>query len=261
MKKLYSFLVIALCVSKVFSTSLPVDTLKPLPVSAEDVISSMKAILDTTDNDSLRIKFYAQLASEYLKYDSISNKKSKLRFQNEALNYSYLALHLYSRYNDSTGMRNCYDNLAKVYHSQKKYPQAKWFILQSNTLSRELNDIPNITASLVKLASIKMDIKDYSLAMRDLNEALKLSLEQHDAQAESTIQYNYAMLYNRMKNYDKGTIAFNRHIFIDDSIRKKSEAITIARIITADSTQIKKKPQTVNIKKSVRPAAKKLASL
>lgn len=220
------------------------------------------AQLDTTTNDSSKVKLYTLLANEYLRYDSTSNKKNKLRFQNEALNYSYLALHLYSRYDDSTGMRNCYDNLAKVYHSQKKYPQAKWFILQSNSLSRTLNDLPNVTVSLVKLAAIKMDLKDYTLAMRDLNEALKLSLVLRDAQSESNVQYNFAILYNRMKNYDKGTIAFNRHLFIDDSIRKKNDLITASRIVATDSAVVKKKPQAIIIKKIIRSvASKKLALL
>ncbi len=53
--------------------------------------------------------------------------------------------------------------------------------------------------SLIKLAAIKMDIKDYSLAMGDLNEALKLSVDNHDPRTESKVQLNYALLYNRMK--------------------------------------------------------------
>lgn len=260
MKKLTLFVIAALTLTRVFSAILPIDSLKQGPLT-QDVISSLKNQLDTLSNDSLKSGIYAQLAAEYLKYDTIGSRKTKLRFQNEALNYSYLALHLYSRYDDSVGMRNCFDNLARVYHSQKKYPQAKWFILQSNTLSRALNDVPNITASLVKLASIKMDIKDYSLAMRDLNEALQLSVTHQDPRAESIVQYNYAMLYNRMKNYSKGTIAFNRHLFIDDSIRK-SEAMIAARNAATDSVEVKKKMPLRLIKRSYRPGiSKKIASL
>ena len=52
-------------------------------------------------------------------------------------------------------------------------------------LSRAKNDNPNIIASLLELASIKTDIKDYTLAMRDLNEALSISSKNHYPKLES----------------------------------------------------------------------------
>jgi tetratricopeptide (TPR) repeat protein len=262
MKKLFILIIALITVSTSFAAAPLVDSLKQTkPSFTEDRISILKSQVDSTQNDSVKAFLYAEIAAQYLKYDSVANKKVKLRYQNDALDYSYKALHLFSRYDDTVGMRNCFDNLATVYHSKKIYPQAKWFILQSNSMSRAINDVPNIMKSLIKLAAIKMDIKDYSLAMGDLNEALKLSVNTRDPRTESKIQLNFALLYNRMKNPKKGKIAMDRHNFIDDSL-SKAELALAARNAAADSAEVKKKVSTKIVRKTDRAtSSKRIASL
>src|SRR5665213_178513 len=130
-------------------------------------LDSLKQQAKTNRYELLAGPIYSEIALRYLDYDTISNKKRRLSYQNEALNYTMRALHRYSMYNDTAGLRDCFDNLAKVYFAQRKYPQAKWFILQSNTLSRVKKDTANIITSLLTLSAIKSDIQDYGLAMRD----------------------------------------------------------------------------------------------
>ncbi|MBK0378758.1 hypothetical protein [Mucilaginibacter segetis] len=235
-----------------------------ISVSAADNIDSLKQKLQLTTNDSLKGPVYSAIAAEYMKYDTITDKRQKLRYQNEALNYTMLALHMYSKYDDTTGLRTSFYNLATIYHSQKKFVQAKWFILQSNNLSRLQNDVPNIISSLIKLSAIKMDIKDYSLAMRDLNEALRLSTKNKMPLLESDVQRYYSFLYNRMKDYKKGDIALKRSIFIKDSI-KKDEALKILAVqdsIKNRQDSINKKKVYASNKKSYKlNDAKKIASL
>nr|WP_294790835.1 hypothetical protein [uncultured Mucilaginibacter sp.] len=262
MKKLYLFIIALITASTCFAALPPLDSVRQTQSSpVQDRIAILKTQVDSTQNDSVKALLYGEIAAQYLKYDTISNKKVRLKFQNEALDYSYKALHLFSRYDDTVGMRNCFDNLATVYHSKKIYPQAKWFILQSNSLSRAINDVPNIMASLIKLAAIKMDIKDYTLAMGDLNEALKLSVDNHDPRIESKVQLNFALLYNRMKNFKKGKIALDRHNFIDDSLNK-AEIAFAAKIAAADSAEVKKKVPAKVVRKVYRAASsKRIASL
>jgi len=258
MKKLalIAFLLLAVFQFRADAKTLSDTTRATLYSSALD---SLKQALRDNPYDSLKAGIYAQIAAQYLKYDTISNKKTRANYQNEALNYTMQALHGYSKYADTLGMRTCFDYLTKVYRSQKKYSQAKWFVLQSNTLSRALNDKPNIIASLLELAGIKMDIKDYSLAMRDLNEALKLSVDNHFATTEARVQENYAIYYNRTKNYDKAAIALKRRDFIYDSLAKAEKAM-LAKANLPDSVQSKKKLLTA--RKINRPVStKRLASL
>lgn len=225
-------------------------------------LDSLKQELNAIIDDSLKAPIYTQIASEYLKYDTISNKKQRRIYQNEAIGNTISAIHLYSRYNDTTGLQLSFDVLAKVYHAQHKYPQAKWFILQSNTLSRAKNDNPNIIASLIELSSIKTDIKDYTLAMRDLNEALTISSKKHYPKQESEVQLHYALLYNVMKNYTKASIAIKRHNAIDDSIKRDEEARLMAKLNTKDSLQqVKKKLYTISNRKLYRANSSKRQAL
>jgi hypothetical protein len=189
-------------------------------------------------NDSSKAAEYTQKAAGYLNYDTISDKKDKLAAENQAIAYTMKAIHFYSRTDDTIGLRNSFDVLAKVYRSEKKYVQAKWFVLQSNTISRVKGDVPNIITSLLLLAGIKTDIKDYSLAMRDLNEAMKLADSSKEPKTAATVQLGFVMLYNNMKNYSKADIALKRYNFINDSIQHSSDAKLAA---VADSVQRKKK--------------------
>ena len=209
-------------------------------------------------SDSSKAAEFAQKAGEYLHYDTISNKKEKLAAENEAISYTMKALHFYSRCDDTTGLRTSFDILAKVYRSEKKYTQAKWFILQSNTMSRVKNDVPNIITSLLLLASIKTDIKDYSLAMRDLNEAMKLADSSREPKTAAMVQLGYVMLYNNMKNYSKADIALKRYNFINDSIQHNTDAKLAA---VADSVQHKKKLYLTSSRRASKTSSSKKIAL
>ena len=241
--------------SSVFAAATKLDSLKQ--------VDSLKKELQLTISDSLKGPLYTQIASEYLKFDTISNKKERLVYQEEVLKNTLLALRVYSRYGDTTGLRISFNNLAYVYHAQKKYSQAKWFILQSNTLSRMKNDSVNIIASLIELASIKKDIKDFKLALRDLKEAQQISAKNHYARQQSDVQLGYALLYTTMKNPAKAAIALKRHRAIDDSIKKAEETALIAKEHSLDSVQlVKKKVYMISNKRLSRlSSSRKLVSL
>ncbi|MES2061971.1 MAG: hypothetical protein V4456_08630 [Bacteroidota bacterium] len=222
---------------------------------ADDVdrssIDSLKQKLQLTTNDTLKGAIYTQIATEYLKFDKQPNRNVRAFYQTEAIHYTLLALHNYSYYEDTTGIRSSFDDLARVYTSQKKYSEAKWFTLQSNKISRQVKDIPNIISSLVKLSAIKMELSEYKMAMRDLNEALRWSVDNKIPALEAVVQQNYAYLYNRLKDYDKGDIAEKRATEIAQQMQRDEEkGITI----TFDNT-----PAPVKDKKA--PVAKKKKAL
>jgi hypothetical protein len=256
MKKLALFILFAF-ISLRLSASNVADSLQ---ITYANPLDSLKQELRINQYDSLKAGIYAQIAAQYLKYDTIASKRAKAAYQNEAINYTMLALHNYSKYSDTLGMRTCFNYLTKVYRSQKKFSQAKWFVLQSNTISRTLNDKPNIISSLLELAAIKMDIKDYSLAMRDLNEALKISVDNRYSRTEAKVQESFALYYSRTKNYAKEALALKRRDFLNDSITKVEQAI-LAKTNTQDTVQSKKKLLTARkVTKSV-VSSKRMASL
>ena len=243
-KKLTLLFALITCGQLLFAAE-KTDSLKKLDIN----LDSLKKQVQLSVNDSLKGQLYTAIAGQYMQYDTIKSKKIRIEYQDAAIANTLKAIHYFSKYNDTIGLRMSFDNLAKVYHAQKKYPQTKWFILQSNSLSRGLNDNPNIIASLIELAALKTEIKDYSLAMRDLNEALTISSKNHYARQESLVQLNYAMLYTSMKNTAKSAKALQRHLAIDDSIKKAEQAILVARIKAADSLEQAKKKEYLSSSK------------
>jgi tetratricopeptide (TPR) repeat protein len=243
-----------------------------------NVEANIARLLKVSDPDSLRMELkrplsdtvkgvlYTHLAGYYLHYDTIANKKKQLAYQNEALTYTLLAIQQYAAYDDSTALRLSFDNLAKVYYSQKKFTQAKWFILQSNTLSRAKADTSNIISSLLTLSTIKSDIKDYNLALRDLNEALQLSINIHSPKTESQVLKNYALLYHRLKDFPKEAMVLKKRDSLEDKMRKTEEAQLAAQNVLQkkklDSLQNKKKVYSSNIRKLYKNnSSRKIASL
>jgi tetratricopeptide (TPR) repeat protein len=219
-------------------------------------LDSLKQKLQLT-SDSLKGPVYIDIANQYLlKNDSTSSRRMKFLHQMDALNYTMLALHTYSNYSDTLGLRASYNNLSKIYRLQRKYVQAKWFILQSNTISRQKNDVPNTIVSLIELSGIKGDMEDYKWAMADLNKALALSVKSKDAKSESAVQVGYAGLYRQMKDFESAATAIKRHELIDDSIHQ-AEIDKLARVATQDSVKIKKQNSVVTKKKAYSSSSKK----
>jgi hypothetical protein len=64
-----------------------------------------------------------------------------------------------------------FSELAKLYIQQNRFSEAKWYLLQSNIISRSENDDHHTILNLMDLASIKVSIGDYDLAQQDLTEA------------------------------------------------------------------------------------------
>lgn len=258
MKRLSILIAILFIGLKSFATVLDTDSAKSQTVRTSGAtLDSLRLKLDTTTNDTVKASLYNQMVAQYLEYDKL-DLKTKKYYQQQALSYTYLALHLYSKLSDTAGLRSTFNSLSKVYRSQKKYPQAKWFILQSNSLSRAKKDTANIMASLLVLANIKMEIKDYKLAMRDLDEAFKITQRLKSPRDEANVQQSYVLLYTHLKNYKKADIAAKRHDFIEDSLLNVN---TIALAKTQDTLQAKKKVLPINRKLTKPGLSKKIASL
>lgn len=218
--------IISLCaVSVTLAATVPVD--------------SLEKQLQTANTDSMKAQLYNQLADRYMNYNAIQDKALKTDYQENAIKYTMSALHSYSRMDDSTGLRISYDRLARVYHDQKKFTQAKWFILQANTMAREQRDVPNIISSLVTLAQIKMDIKDYYLAVGDLQEAQSLAAMNCFADKQADVMLGYVRLYNGTHKYTLGKSAQRRYTQIKDSMKRDSQ-------LRAARLQSKKKFYTVS---------------
>ncbi|PWK70891.1 hypothetical protein LX99_04599 [Mucilaginibacter oryzae] len=86
-----------------------------------------------------------------------------------------------------------FSDLAQMYMKQKRLAEAKWFLLQSITISRQQNDHRHTIANLMDLAAVKADYGDYEQAKKDLAEARQLAeskgLSYDLAQVEKKTRY------------------------------------------------------------------------
>lgn len=84
-----------------------------------------------------------------------------------------------------------FSDLAYVYMKLHRFSEAKWYLLQSNTISREENDDKHTIDNLVSLAEVKTDIGDTASARADLVEARGLArargMQQQTAEIEKKI--------------------------------------------------------------------------
>lgn len=251
MKKLLTIAILFLASANVFADSRDLD--------------SLKSQLQLTKNDTLKGGIYKAIAAQYLQYDTIKHSGVKRYYQDEAVNYTMLALHNFSYYEDTLGMRTCFDYLSKVYQSQGKLAQAKWFALQSNKISRDRKDQDGIVNSLVRLSSIKMSNKDYKLAMGDLNEALSISSKNKLTKLEALVQKNYAYLYNRMGDPERGDIALKRASELNDQALAEDQPLSTSptSVIVKAKVPVKKKVAARTMAKRLNNlnTAKRLASL
>lgn len=69
-----------------------------------------------------------------------------------------------------------FSDLAQMYMKQNRLAEAKWFLLQSITISRQQNDDRHTIANLLDLAAVKADYGDYAQAKQDLAEARQLAV-------------------------------------------------------------------------------------
>lgn len=69
-----------------------------------------------------------------------------------------------------------FNELAGLYLQQNRFTEAKWFLLQSNNISRGDNNDKLTIANLVGLATIKAELGDFTQAQQDLTEAHEIAM-------------------------------------------------------------------------------------
>ena len=116
------------------------------------------------------------------------------------------------------GRIGCFDVLGKIYQSQKRYSEAKWFFIQANTQARALNDIEGVIISLINLSKVKIAIGDYSLAKRDLKEAQSLASRRGNLFLLANVKDAYAVLYKRTGNQTGSENALESSVELKDSL-------------------------------------------
>lgn len=152
-----------------------------------------------------------------------------------------------------SGRIDCFDVLGKIYFSQKRYSEAKWFFIQANTQSRDLNDIDGITNSLINLGKVKVAIGDYHLAKRDFKEAQTLAASRNNLFLMANVKDAYAGLYKKLGSVSRSENANILSAELRDSLSNfyyaQAESARTARVEPIPVLE-KKKNLTVAVSKA-----------
>jgi hypothetical protein len=85
-----------------------------------------------------------------------------------------------------------FTDLAVLYLKQNRFSEAKWYLLQSNSIARQAGNTRHVLDNLYMLAEIKTAIGELPLAMADLQEA-------HDLAVSKGMQTDVALADKRIK--------------------------------------------------------------
>ncbi|MBC7916107.1 MAG: tetratricopeptide repeat protein [Pyrinomonadaceae bacterium] len=205
--------------------------------NAVHYLSYSKKLSETSDDKT-------GIANSYVRLAEVFRNQKKYSIGERLIIKSALPLYRSSGY--KAGRIDCFDGLGKIYHSQKRYSEAKWFFIQANTQARALNDQEGIIISLINLGGVKIDIGDYNLAKRDFKEAEALAQKKGDLVLIVGVKQAYAELYKATGQYQD----MEDPVLLKNSLEKyyysQAESANVARYYSEPSKVLKAKAVVSN---------------
>ncbi|WP_295799525.1 hypothetical protein [Mucilaginibacter sp.] len=108
-----------------------------------------------------------------------------------------------------------FSELAKLYIQQNRYSEAKWYLLQSNIISRQQNDDKHTIANLIDLAMIKSDLGDFEQAKQDLTEAHDMAALHGFSTDVATIEKKMAYIKLNKNNAPKTDVRYAENALLN----------------------------------------------
>ncbi|MEJ6982036.1 hypothetical protein WG906_16320 [Pedobacter sp. P351] len=222
-----------------------------------EISLSQNNLGNATENVLTAIKQYeklndkAGLGLSYVKFAEIYRRKKQYKKAEKLILKN--ALPYLSRAGSRAGRIKCFDVLGKVYYNQKRYSEAKWFFIQANTESRNVNDVESIISSLVNLGKVKIDIGDFDLAKRDLKEAKSLASELKNLFLMANVEEAFSVFYKKTGSQSRSESVNDYSSELRDSLANyffaRAESARTAKPIELPKLVIEKKIPASPVKK------------
>jgi tetratricopeptide (TPR) repeat protein len=150
-----------------------------------------------------------QAGDGYLRIASIKTLQNKYR---DAEYYILRkAFPLYRRMGNKTGRMMCFQTLAEMYQSQKKFSEAKWFYVQAGIMADKLNNSAAKVQYVFNLASIKNIQGDVQQALTDYKQAEELAKANRFTSLLIDIKSCLGDIYKKAGNYAFAGTAINEY--------------------------------------------------
>lgn len=158
-----------------------------------------------------------QLGEVYLNLANIWTSQRRYKEAEAIIMSKALPLFAY-KIHDKISLMKSFDQLADIFKQQKRFSEAKWFYIQSNSVARKLNNSSGIVNSLVSLGHVKMSIGDHQLALTDFKEAERLSLSNKYQFKLVEIKGDLSKVYAAMGNKTAASSALSEFTVLKDKI-------------------------------------------
>ncbi len=213
---------------------------------------SLKTIIASDKNDSLKIMAYSALSQIYLhdlnkvnellsdmgafcnEISDVKNRALGLRKMgviyghihnlDKALEYSFKSAELFEKMNDKEGAANCYNNIGSYYNSKgeftrdfKFYTRSIEYHTKAMNIRIAINDTSQLRNSYNNIGNTYMSMDNYEKGLEFYNKAKEIYYRSGDVGAIEMINLNLGDVYLKMalKNKDKAYLKKSLDIFLE----------------------------------------------
>ncbi|RXF71847.1 tetratricopeptide repeat protein [Arcticibacter tournemirensis] len=182
---------------------------KPGMIKIAENMAAIYQIAGKYDKAAIQNEYYIQLSLAQKKTAQaaegyLSLAENKL-LQNKYTESEYCilkkALPMFTRTGNKAGRLKSFESLARIYYTQNRLSEAKWFYIQAQTLATKLNNKEAMLSSLIHLAQIKSALGEHEMALNDYREAELLALRNNFPVKLVQIKAEIGEVYSQMGNY------------------------------------------------------------
>ncbi|MBW4889478.1 hypothetical protein KXQ82_07120 [Mucilaginibacter sp. HMF5004] len=221
-------------------------------------VDSLQKKQDSIQHICAKADLYINTADSLIQFNQDKTRLISIADAAKAGELVLKAIQINKAFNDTVAVRNNFDRLGQAYVMQNKFTQAKWYILQSNRISRDRHDIAHIISGLMQLAAVKISIKDYSLAEKDLLEAVVLTKYSYNIIAQIEAERKLAALYDKSGKIKEAKSMLAHYTLLADNYKKAHTPQIIA--MQKAIAKVKTRPATAQPKQDANTQAEMVES-
>ncbi|MBV1923644.1 MAG: tetratricopeptide repeat protein, partial [Flavobacteriaceae bacterium] len=160
-------------------------------------IDSLKQVVNTTKNDSIKVQTYLRLLVAYARTDA-----------NASLEYAIKAQELALKDGNEFGYANAKYREASVLRDLGEYSKSDTALIEALKIYNKLENLEGITSVIVEQANILQEQSRLEEASELYLEALPYTIKAEDKNTEARIHNNLGSLYKSLKQNDKAVEHF-----------------------------------------------------
>ena len=207
-------------------------------------IDSLKAIIQTGQQDTARVVALNALSLELLQTDELDQVKAyadqaitladQLDFEKgkayafknkgiaeyyqrnykEVLDYWTQSLHIFEAIQDTLGIANLSSNLGAVYYDQGSHAKALDYYLESLSFSERLGDPVRITSALLNIGPVYIETKDYEKALDYYKQVEPYLADLNSIQLQSAYLWGLGEVYSKKNDHENALKYYNEALVI-----------------------------------------------